>query len=40
MLAVNNAFAAALSFQRPEATARGLRRIDTAYRQGGQVLRE
>ncbi len=40
MLAILNAFIAALSFQRPEQTARALREVDAAYRQGKLVLTE
>jgi DNA-binding MurR/RpiR family transcriptional regulator len=40
MMALVNAFVAALSFQRPEATARALRHIDAAYRHAGLVLTE
>jgi DNA-binding MurR/RpiR family transcriptional regulator len=38
MLALMNAFVAALSFTRPKQTARALRKIDTAYRRGKLVL--
>ncbi|MBM3128894.1 MAG: MurR/RpiR family transcriptional regulator [Chloroflexi bacterium] len=38
MLALINAFVAALSFTRPKQTARALRKIDAAYRRGKLVL--
>lgn len=38
MLALINAFIAALSFTRPKQTARALRRVDDAYRRGKLVL--
>ncbi len=40
MLAILHAFIAALSFQRSEQTARALREVDAAYRQGNLVLTE
>ncbi len=38
MLSLMNAFIAALSFTRPEQTARALRQVDSAYRRGKLVL--
>ncbi len=40
MMSLVNAFIAALSFERPGATARALRKVDTAYRRAGLVLGE
>jgi len=40
MLSLINAFIAALSLERPAETARALRDVDAAYRQGGLVLTE
>jgi DNA-binding MurR/RpiR family transcriptional regulator len=40
MLSLINAFVAALSLERPEETARALRDVDAAYRQGKLVLTE
>ncbi len=38
MMALMNAFIAALSFTRPKQTARALRQVDTAYRRGKLVM--
>lgn len=40
MMALINAFIAALSFARPEETARALREVDAAYRQGKLLMME